>query len=101
MSKEKFTPGEWTVHEVYHEFTNQYLYNIYWSEDREEVAERVYTKDDAYLMAASKKMYEKLKCLESDLCALQKQSNDEEIKDFIEDRISEINELLKEARGEI
>jgi hypothetical protein len=58
MTEEKFTPGEWTVHEFYHEFSKQNLYNIYWSKDGEEVAERIYTKADAHLMAESKDLYE-------------------------------------------
>lgn len=61
MNTEKFTPGEWTVHEFYHEFSKQFLYNIYWSKDGEEVAERIYTNADANLMAASKEMYFALK----------------------------------------
>lgn len=66
MSNEKFTPGEWTVHEFYHEYSKQFLYNIFWSKDGEEVAERVYTKADAHLMAASKEMYEALESVCSD-----------------------------------
>lgn len=57
---EKFTPGEWTVHEFYHEYSKQSLYNIYWGKDGEEVAERVYSKADAHLMSASKELYEEL-----------------------------------------
>ena len=57
MREEKFTQGDWTVHEFYHEYSKQNLYNIYWSKDGEEVAERVYSKADAHLMAASKEMY--------------------------------------------
>lgn len=63
MNTEKFTQGDWKVHEFYHEYSKQNLYDIYWSKDGEEVAERIYSKADAHLMSASKELYFALKDL--------------------------------------
>lgn len=59
MVNEKFTPGEWKVIERPNPyFKNEYIYEIQWSKDGELVVECVYEKADAYLMSASKEMYE-------------------------------------------
>lgn len=101
MSKEKFTPGEWTVHEFYHEFSKQFLYNIYWSKDGEEVAERIYSKSDAYLMAASKEMYRRLQSVKTDLWALSvNPAISIQTKECIDIIIKNIEGDLKKARGE-
>jgi hypothetical protein len=61
MNTEKFTPGEWKVVERWYDFAKVSMYHIQWSKDDEEVAERIYTKADAHLMAASKELYFALK----------------------------------------
>ena len=68
------------------------MYNIYWSKDGEEVAERVYSKADAYLMAASKEMYALLKMIADPATFMGSEIN----KDL---RIA-IEAVLKKARGE-
>lgn len=88
MSNEKFTPGEWTVHEFYHEYSKQNLYNIYWSKDGEEVAERIYTKADAHLMAASKELYQEL-----DRC-------DDLLRDVIQ-RIPQLSGLVRVIQSQL
>lgn len=76
MSNENFTPGEWEVQEFYYENGKRTVYEIVYNEDGDRVSEGVDNKADAYLMAASKAMYEALE----DVCSeCEKHSNWEDL----------------------
>lgn len=87
---EKFTPGEWEVNSHAHPWDtsiNDVYYEIQWSKDGELVADIVYKKEDAYLMAASKEMYRFIEYLYN--CGFLRRCD-----------MEEAEKLLQKARGE-
>lgn len=97
MSKLKFTPGPWRSAPYFpQEWLNngqkEQGYEVTYGEDKEVVSERIYTKEDAALIAAAPEMYEML----------------ERIQDYMtggpilakKPSVEEIAHLLEKARGE-
>lgn len=95
MNTEKFTQGEWRVKAHPHPWdksVNDVFYEIQWSEDGELVADIIYKKEDAVLMAASKEMYALLKMIADPATFMGSLTNE-----YL--RIA-IESVLKKARGE-
>lgn len=85
MSEAKFTKGDWKVER----FVNGKGFEISFNEDGEVVADYVYTEHDAHLIAAAPKMYGLLSRL----------ANPNNCKKDIIHLLSEVDNLLAEARG--
>lgn len=76
MSKLKFTPGPWRSAPYFpQEWLNngqkEQGYEVTYGEDKEVVSERIYTKEDAALIAAAPEMYESNALCLDETCVMQ------------------------------